>query len=118
MRDIIYMIFHTFKNDNYVIAPKMCVSFSRLEHVRGRQNLSLYAKNRPWGASSFFNQFSTYKHIYTIKTQLICIYMFICTELIEESGRPPGLIFGIGNIFGLAGTSLSLGKKFIHLTEL
>ena len=23
------------------------------------------------------------------------IYMFICSELIEETGRPPGLIFGI-----------------------
>ena len=29
--------------------------------------------------------------IYTIKPQLKCIYLFICTELIEESGRPPGL---------------------------
>ena len=40
--------------------------------------------------------------IYTIETRLKCIYvcicvriyMFICTELIEETGRPPGLIFG------------------------
>ena len=31
--------------------------------------------------------------------------MFICTELIEETGRPPGLIFG------LARTSSSLGRK-------
>ena len=39
----------------------------------------------------------------TIKTRLkyiymcICvrIYMFICSELIEETGRPPGLIFGM-----------------------
>ena len=38
--------------------------------------------------------------------------MFICTELIEETGRPPGLIFG------LARTSSSLGKFFTHLTEL
>ena len=30
--------------------------------------------------------------------------MFICTELIEETGIPPGLIFG------LARTSSSLGK--------
>ena len=37
----------------------------------------------------------------------IHIYMFICSELIEETGRPPGLIFG------LARTSSSLGKK-IH----
>ena len=25
----------------------------------------------------------------------MCIYMFICSELIEETGRPPGLIFGM-----------------------
>ena len=25
----------------------------------------------------------------------VCIYMFICTELIEETGIPPGLIFGM-----------------------
>ena len=24
-----------------------------------------------------------------------CIYMFICSELIEETERPPGLIFGM-----------------------
>ena len=44
--------------------------------------------------------------------------MFICSELIEETGRPPGLIFGIWDIFGLARTSSSLGKIFTHLTEL
>ena len=27
------------------------------------------------------------------------IYMFICTELIEETGRPPGLIFGMSRYF-------------------
>ena len=41
--------------------------------------------------------------IYTIKTQLICmcvrIYMFVCSELIEETGRPPGLIFGMWGYF-------------------
>ena len=41
----------------------------------------------------------------------MCIYMFICTELIEETGRPPGLIFGMWDIFGLARTSSSLGKN-------
>ena len=29
----------------------------------------------------------------------ICIYMFICSELIEESGRQPGLIFGMWGYF-------------------
>ena len=44
--------------------------------------------------------------------------MFICTELIEETGRPPGLVLACGDIFGLARTNSSLGKKFTHLTEL
>ena len=39
----------------------------------------------------------------TIKTRLKCIcvyiYMFICSELIEETGRPPGLIFGMWGYF-------------------
>ena len=30
----------------------------------------------------------------------MCIYMFICTELIEETGRPPGLIFAMWGYFG------------------
>ena len=44
--------------------------------------------------------------------------MFICTELIEETGKLPGLIFACGDIFGLARASSSLGKKFTNLTEL
>ena len=36
----------------------------------------------------------------------MCIYMFICTKLIEETGKSPGLIFG------LARACSSLGKKF------
>ena len=39
-------------------------------------------------------------------------YMFICTELIEETGIPPGLIFG------LARRTSSLGRKFTPMTEL
>ena len=42
----------------------------------------------------------------------MCIYMLICAELIEETGRRPGLIFG------LARTSSNLGIFFTHLTEL
>ena len=38
--------------------------------------------------------------------------MFICTELIEETGRPPGLIFGMWGYFGLARACSSLGKIF------
>ena len=26
---------------------------------------------------------------------MLYIYMFICAELIEETGKPPGLIFGM-----------------------
>ena len=39
--------------------------------------------------------------------------MFVCSELIEETGRPPGLIFGMWEYFWPG-----LGKKFTHLTEL
>ena len=42
--------------------------------------------------------------------------MFICTELIEETERPPGLILACGDIFGLARTISSLRKIFTHLT--
>ena len=44
--------------------------------------------------------------------------MFVYTELIEETGRPPRLIFSMWDIFCLARTSSSLGKEFTHLTEL
>ena len=29
----------------------------------------------------------------------VYIYMFICSELIEETGSPPGLIFGMWEYF-------------------
>ena len=29
----------------------------------------------------------------------LSVYMFNCTELIEETGRPPGLIFGMWRYF-------------------
>ena len=51
--------------------------------------------------------------------------MFICTEWIEETGRPPGLIFGMWGYFWHVGISLAwLGqvrvfeKNFTLLTEL
>ena len=44
--------------------------------------------------------------------------MFICTELIEETRRLPGLILACGDIFGLARTSSSFGIFFTHLAEL
>ena len=48
----------------------------------------------------------------------VYIYMFICTELIEDTGRPHGLIFGMLGNFRLVRTCLYLGKIFSHLTEL
>ena len=41
----------------------------------------------------------------------VCVYMSICAELIEETGRPPGLIFGMWGYFCLAQTSSSLEKN-------
>ena len=53
-------------------------------------------------------------HITKTQLKYVCMYryMFKCTELIEETGIPPG------QIFGLARTSSSLGKISTHLTEL
>ena len=48
----------------------------------------------------------------------MCIYMFICSELIEETGRPSMLIFSMWEYFGLARTSSTLGNFFTHLTKL
>ena len=39
--------------------------------------------------------------------------MFICTELIEETGKHPEVIFGMWGYFSLARTSLSLGYDVI-----
>ena len=49
-------------------------------------NLSLYQ-------TSLSNLHNVYICVY------ICIYMFICTKLIEETGRPPGLIFSMWGYF-------------------
>ena len=42
-------------------------------------------------------------NIHTIKTRLkyiyVRIYMLVCSKLIEETGRPPGLIFGMWGYF-------------------
>ena len=61
-----------------------------------------------------------YHTIYTIKTRLkyiymcICvrIYMFICSELIEETRRPPGLIFGMWEYFWPGSEKFEFWKKF------
>ena len=41
-----------------------------------------------------------------------CIYMFICWELIEENGRPPGLIFGMWRYFWPGSDKFESWKKF------
>ena len=41
------------------------------------------------------------------------IYMFICSELIEETGRPPELIFGMWGYFG-PGSDKFESRKKIH----
>ena len=42
----------------------------------------------------------------------IYIYMFICTELIEETGRPPGLIFGMWEYFWPGSDKFESWKNF------
>ena len=44
--------------------------------------------------------------------------MFICTELIEETGRPPGLIFGMWGYFWPGSDKFESWNFFTHLTEL
>ena len=46
------------------------------------------------------------------------VYMFIFTELVEETGIPPGLILAWRDIFGLARTGSSFGNLFTHLMKL
>ena len=61
--------------------------------------------------------------IYTIKTRLkyicvrICvrIYMFICSELIEETERPPGLIFGMWGYFWPGSDKFESWNFFSHI---
>ena len=45
-------------------------------------------------------------------------YHYLCTELIEETGRPPGLIFGMWGYFWPGSDKFESWKKFTHLTEL
>ena len=49
------------------------------------------------------------------KIDITYIYLnILCPELIEETRIPSGLIFCAKGYFGLARTSLSLGRKFTH----
>ena len=42
----------------------------------------------------------------------IYIYMSVCSELIEETGRPPGLIFGMWRYFWPGSDKFEFWKKF------
>ena len=44
--------------------------------------------------------------------------MFTCTELIEETGRPPGLIFGMRGYIWPGSNKFEFWNFFTHLTEL
>ena len=44
--------------------------------------------------------------------------MFRCSDLMEETGRDPGLILGLCEFFGIVRTRSSFGKNFTHLTKL
>ena len=43
--------------------------------------------------------------------------MFICTELIEETGRPPGLIFGMWGYFWPGSDKFEFWKSFHTFDE-
>ena len=40
------------------------------------------------------------------------VYMFVCSELIEETGRPPVLIFGMWRYFWPGSDKFEFWKKF------
>ena len=42
----------------------------------------------------------------------MCIYMSVCSELIEETGRPPELIFGMSGYFWPGSENFESWKKF------
>ena len=42
----------------------------------------------------------------------MCIYMSVCSELIEETGRPPGLIFGMWGYFWPGSDKFESWKTF------
>ena len=44
--------------------------------------------------------------------------MFICTELIEETGRPPADLWHVGIFLAWHRQVRVFGKIFTHLTEL
>ena len=48
-----------------------------------------------------------------LKESMMCIYMFICSELIEETGRPPVLIFVMWGYFW-PGSDKFESWKFFH----
>ena len=50
--------------------------------------------------------------ISTIRLQPWYIYMCICTELIEETGRPPGLIFCMWGYFWPGSDKFESWKNF------
>ena len=45
------------------------------------------------------------------------IYMFTCAELIEETGRSPGLIFGMWEYFGPGSDKFESWKIFQTFDE-
>ena len=42
----------------------------------------------------------------------VYIYMSVCSELIEETGRPPGLIFGMWGYFWPGSDKFEFWKEF------
>ena len=57
-------------------------------------------------------------NIFTFRTPRLYIYIFVCTELIEETTILTGLIFGKRGIFGSGSDSSSFERKFTHTMEL
>ena len=85
------------KCDNHVITCRGVRNFeSKPQLVGGCQKFPIYAENHFWKPSSFFNQFGTYKQIYT--------HIHLCSLEFKK--------------YGVAGSIMTLGTYICqHITQ-
>ena len=105
--NIILVVYHSYRYEGEKRISDKTTYFDG--PMEDRITKSQLLRNKANGPSNISSQQNTRRVsiIYTIKTRLkyicvcvyVCIYMFICSELIEETGRPPGLIFGMWGYF-------------------
>ena len=62
--------------------------FPKLELVRGMPKILSHVKNQPWGSSSFFNQFCTYKHTKTYRHFNCVLIAYIQRGQMDQNHNP------------------------------